>query len=166
MQLTFKRLVIAVLTIWIVAPIVVIRVLPEWPERGQFGDIFGSVNALFSGLAFVGLFWALRVQQSQLELQRDELKLQREELKLQREEMVASRRELTRQVEVQEALFRATAAQVTVASVQAKIEAIKLDAQERNPGGRSTQINEIKSLAESLTGLSEWVERGSGKSAA
>lgn len=137
----------------------VIGLLPGWPERGQFGDIFGSVNALFSGLAFAGLFWSLRVQQEQLLLQQDELRLQREELKLQREEMAASRGELARQVEAQQALFRASAAQVTVASVQAQIEAIKLDAQEKNPGGRSTQIAEIKSLAESLSRLSEWVER-------
>jgi len=166
MKITFTRLVVAVLALWVAAPLVVINLLPAWSERGQFGDIFGSVNALFSGLAFVGLFWALRVQQSQLELQRDELKLQREELKLQREEMAASRHELTRQVDVQRALFRASAAQVTVASVQAQIEAIKLDAQEKNQGGRSPQIGEIKSLAQSLINLSEWVERGSTDGAA
>ena len=27
--------------------------------KGQFGDSFGAVNALFSGLAFVGVIWAI-----------------------------------------------------------------------------------------------------------
>ena len=31
-------------------------------ERGQFGDMFGAVNALFSGLAFAGLILTLILQ--------------------------------------------------------------------------------------------------------
>jgi hypothetical protein len=27
------------------------------PDRGTFGDMFGSTNALFSGLAFAALIW-------------------------------------------------------------------------------------------------------------
>ena len=53
---------------------------PDWTTRGQFGDIFGAVNALFSGLAFAGLIYAILLQREDLGLQREELKLTREEL--------------------------------------------------------------------------------------
>ncbi len=35
--------------------LVVWSVLPDWEMRGQFGDMFGVVNALFSGGALVGV---------------------------------------------------------------------------------------------------------------
>ena len=55
-------------------------------ERGQFGDMFGAVNALFSGLAFAGLIITLILQKTELSLQRDELEQTRDELKNQRKE--------------------------------------------------------------------------------
>jgi len=63
-----------------------------WPikNRGEFGDMFGAVNALFSGLAFAGLIFTIHVQ-------RKELSLQREELRLQREEQAASREVMSQQ---------------------------------------------------------------------
>jgi hypothetical protein len=68
--------------------------------RGQFGDMFGVANALFSGLAFTALIVSLSMQRRELALQRDELRLtriavelQRDELRLTREEMVLARRE-------------------------------------------------------------------------
>lgn len=48
--------------------------------RGTFGDQFGAVNALFSGLAFAGLIYTIILQRKDLELQRNDLKLQREEM--------------------------------------------------------------------------------------
>lgn len=53
---------------------------PSMVVRGQYGDMFGAVNALFSGLAFAGLIFALLLQQQELNLQREELRLTREEL--------------------------------------------------------------------------------------
>ncbi len=52
-----------------------------WPNRGMFGDMFGAVNALFSGLAFAGIIYAIFLQHRELELQRNELELTRKELK-------------------------------------------------------------------------------------
>lgn len=88
-------------------------------KLGQFGDLFGSINALFSGLAFVALIYTIH-------LQRQELSLQRTELKLQREEMAASRGELAAQVAVQKSQVRATIGQIRVAAVETRIEAFKL----------------------------------------
>lgn len=47
---------------------------------GQFGDMFGALNALFTALAFVAVWWTGRMQREELILQRNELKLQRAEL--------------------------------------------------------------------------------------
>lgn len=51
---------------------------------GQSGDMFGSLNALFTGLAFAGLVSTLIMQRGELELQRKELELSRTEYALQR----------------------------------------------------------------------------------
>lgn len=40
-------------------------------DQGTFGDMFGAVNALFSGLAFAGLIVTLLYQKEELKLQRD-----------------------------------------------------------------------------------------------
>ena len=44
---------------------------PEMPVRGQFGDSFGGLNALFSGLAFAALIVTIWTQRQELTLQRD-----------------------------------------------------------------------------------------------
>lgn len=49
--------------------------------RGTFGDMFGGVNALFSGLAFGGIIITILLQRKELSLQREELKESRAELK-------------------------------------------------------------------------------------
>ncbi|MGN7437221.1 MAG: putative phage abortive infection protein [Alcanivorax sp.] len=59
----------------------------ELGSVGEFGDMFGGVNALFSGLAFVGVIIAIMMQSKELELQREELKQTREELKGQKEQL-------------------------------------------------------------------------------
>ncbi len=58
------------------------------PEKqAQFGDQFGAVNALFSGLAFAGLIFTIILQKKELSLQREELTQTREELKGQKEQL-------------------------------------------------------------------------------
>ena len=47
-------------------------------ERGQFGDSFGVLTSLFTGLGFGGLVVTLLVQQRQLQQQEDQIKLQRQ----------------------------------------------------------------------------------------
>lgn len=58
-------------------------------ERGTLGDMFGAVNALFSGLAFAGLIVTLIMQHEELGLQREELAQTNDELAAQREEFAA-----------------------------------------------------------------------------
>src|SRR5687768_14058386 len=51
----------------------------SWSMRGQFGDMFGAVNALFSGLAFAGIIYTILLQREELEAQRKELRATRRE---------------------------------------------------------------------------------------
>jgi hypothetical protein len=56
-------------------------------SSGVFGDSFGLLTSLFSGLAFAGLIITILMQRDELALQREELTLTREELNGQRLEM-------------------------------------------------------------------------------
>lgn len=60
---------------------------PEESDRGTFGDQFGAINALFSGLAFAGLIYTILLQREELQAQREELGHTRDEIKKQREEL-------------------------------------------------------------------------------
>ena len=64
----------------------VIEWFPGWIEeskRGAFGDSFGVVNALFSGLAFAGVIFAILLQKKELELQSSAIEEQKETLQRQ-----------------------------------------------------------------------------------
>jgi hypothetical protein len=64
-------------------------------EQGQFGDMFGAVNALFSGLAFAGIIITILLQKEELTLQRQELKDTRKEFGKQNETLSLQRFETT-----------------------------------------------------------------------
>ena len=73
-------------------------------EKGKFGDTFGALNALFAGLAFAGVIYAILLQQKELALQRKELKLQRKtleatevEIRGQKEQLQAQNQTLQKQ---------------------------------------------------------------------
>lgn len=77
---TVVGVAVLIVVAWAGVAAVAYFALPDWEKRGQFGDIFGAVNALFSGLAFAGLIFAILLQREDLELQRQELKLTTQEL--------------------------------------------------------------------------------------
>jgi hypothetical protein len=54
--------------------------------RGTFGDMFGVVNALFTGLAFSGVVYTVMLQRNELKIQQDELKNSQIELETSKEE--------------------------------------------------------------------------------
>jgi len=53
--------------------------LYDFKERGTFGDMFGAVNALFSGLAFGGVIYAILLQREDLERQKEEVTSRKKE---------------------------------------------------------------------------------------
>ena len=62
-----------VLFIWLASAGVIVYWFDKWSDRGQFGDLFGAVNSLFSGLAFAGVVTALLLQNHGLRLQLQEM---------------------------------------------------------------------------------------------
>jgi hypothetical protein len=56
-------------------------------NRGTFGDMFGAINALFTGLAFATLIYTAWMQRDELALQREELQSTRLELQGQKEQL-------------------------------------------------------------------------------
>ncbi|QEG39384.1 putative phage abortive infection protein [Roseimaritima ulvae] len=69
----------------------------EPATAGEFGDMFGASNALFSGLAFLGVVVAILLQSQELALQREELKSTRQVLSDQRNEMKTQNAALAKQ---------------------------------------------------------------------
>lgn len=69
-------LLLAVLLVWAISGWALYSV----PDRGTLGDMFGAINALFSGLAFASLVYTIFLQRRELALQRQELSLTRTEL--------------------------------------------------------------------------------------
>ena len=86
----------------IIGIVIVIWGLNGWilfdkDDRGTFGDMFGSVNALFSGMAFAALIYTIHLQRNELELQREELSLTRNEIKEQKEYLAVQNEVLRKQ---------------------------------------------------------------------
>lgn len=86
-------LALTIIAIWMAYSLFAIGSLAP-PEKG---DAYGSLNTLFSGLAFGGVILAIIMQGQELRLQREEMSLQREELERTRKEF----EELTNTAELQ-----------------------------------------------------------------
>ena len=89
--------IIGVIAMWGLSWWGISKFINEPTNQGTFGDMFGAVNALFSGLAFAGLIATLLYQKEELKLQQEELQQTREELKGQREEFEEQNKTLKRQ---------------------------------------------------------------------
>jgi hypothetical protein len=103
-------LFIVVFITWLVSFIVVLSTIKDWNARGNFGDSFGGINALFSGLAFAGIIYTIL--------------LQKKELTLQRQELVDTRVELRRSADAQERSERAFQKQIEVMNLSARLNAL------------------------------------------
>ncbi len=82
---------IGLVAISIAFPFVVNCFFSDWGKSGTFGDTFGALNALFSGLVLAGVIVTILIQKSELENQRTELQLQRIEMQETRKEFLISR---------------------------------------------------------------------------
>lgn len=90
--------VLVVLLIWAVSGYLVHSSFSV-TGRGTFGDMFGAVNALFSGLAFAVLIFAIFLQRHEIKLQRKDLEFQSRVLDLTREEIKGQKHEMEMQNE-------------------------------------------------------------------
>lgn len=65
--------VLIIILLWAGSGILIHNHFSDETARGTFGDMFGAVNALFSGLALFGIITTIIIQQKELTLQREEL---------------------------------------------------------------------------------------------
>ena len=90
-------LIVAIVFAMAIAMYWIPRVYGEPQGAAEFGDMFGGVSALFSGLAFVGVIYAILLQRRELQFQREELEETREELKGQRVQLELQNRTFRQQ---------------------------------------------------------------------
>jgi len=79
-QISLKQLIFIIIIAWIITGIVLWLVFKDWQKSAAFGDTFGFINSLFSGLALAAIIYTIYLQKNELELQRKELKFTRKEL--------------------------------------------------------------------------------------
>ena len=162
-RLTFPRgIAIGIVAVWLAVLFGGMNYFGQIEMLGQFGDMFGSLNVLFTGLALAALIYTILLQKEQndlqsqqLEEQREELRLQREELKLQREEMAASRGELANQTREQRNLLRVTLADLHMRIDEAMIAAIELRAAGVPASVQERKAQEIDVIIRSMRDLLE-----------
>lgn len=95
----FIWLMCIVFSVWLISGASIYFYIDGWRDRGTFGDMFGAINALFSGLAFAGIIFTILLQREELKLQRKELELTRGELTRTASAQEASQEELSRQAD-------------------------------------------------------------------
>jgi hypothetical protein len=94
---TFYKLAGVIVLLWFISLVIMWLVGGNLESRGQAGDQFGAINALFTGLAFAGLITTLLLQRQELELQRRELEMTRNELAGSKEHLKAQSESLQKQ---------------------------------------------------------------------
>lgn len=90
---------IVVIALWFATPWLAAKFAEsmDLTHRGAFGDQYGFINALFSGLAFAGVIAAILLQTRELKYQREELEDTRDELKQSRIQLKSQAESLTKQ---------------------------------------------------------------------
>jgi hypothetical protein len=75
----FFILLLLIAIAWLISIYVLNHYFPKLDERAIFGDSFGTINSLFSGLALGGIIYTIFQQKKELKLQREEISKTREE---------------------------------------------------------------------------------------
>lgn len=141
-------LLLIVILLWGTSAILILTYLEDWNSRGTFGDLFGAVNALFSGLAFAGLLYTINLSKKDLEIQRQEIEINRKELIKSRKSQQHSEKALIEQVEQMKISTKINALNILITyytnqiNNQNNTEEIILKAREK----RREAIREIDSL--------------------
>lgn len=81
-----KHIVIAVLLtalIFVAYFLIVGNQLSDWGQRGQFGDMFGTLNSFFTALAFAGVIYSVLQQNEMIKQNSSQLDHNKEEFKTQ-----------------------------------------------------------------------------------
>ncbi len=92
-------IILGIIFFWFISGVLTIYFIDNWSDRGTFGDLFGAINSLFSGLALAGLVYSIYGSRQEIELQRAEIELNRRELIKSRKTQEKSEKALEDQVE-------------------------------------------------------------------
>ncbi len=99
-EISLKLLFIIVIAIWVISGLLTWFYFKNWSNSGSFGDTFGAINSLFSGLALAGIIYTVYLQKNELKLQRKELKYTREELKRTANAQESTAKMMTEQIRI------------------------------------------------------------------
>ena len=99
-KISLPFLIIGIIAIWIIATVIIWFVFKDWSKSGTFGDTFGAINSLFSGLALAGIIYTIYLQKTELSLQRKELEYTRLELKRTADAQESSGKLMTEQLRI------------------------------------------------------------------
>ncbi len=143
-----------VCVLWLSTGVLVFAIFPEWPERGQFGDMFGAVNSLFSGLAFAGVIFTIYLQRQELALQRKELELTRTQLARSADAQEKSEQALTRQVDALERTARLNALNSVIGHYKVKIDQERIASKQLDL--QKQQLEYVKQLEQELQSMSSF----------
>lgn len=91
----FIGIAVFIITVALIYPYILHGNYETLEEKAWFGDSYGMLNTIFSGLAFAGLIMAILIQRDELKVQTDQLIKQGEELAMQKEELTLQREEMT-----------------------------------------------------------------------
>lgn len=146
-MLTLLVLIAIVVAIWLWLPGYLAPELTDIKDRGVFGDSYGAVTSLFTGLAFAGLVFTVLLQQR-------EIKLQREDFFAQIHEMQATRTEVARQSRLQELQLKQSIVQLKIAALEAEIEYVKMNSLQWVEGVRANRAGPaLKDIQERMNTL-------------
>lgn len=122
-------------------------------EQGTFGDSFGAINSLFSGLALAGIIYTILLQRKELQLQRLELKETRNELKRSADAQESSQDALNKQINAMLLSAKLSALNTLVEnyshSEQASKSFMDINAH-KSESNKEHYLREIESIIESI----------------
>ena len=137
---------ILIFAIWFFSAPILFYLFGSPLSVGEAGDIFGAIGALFSGLAFWGLIWALLLQRIELKLQREELKATREELALTRKANEESAEMLEKQKELAKIQIQSDIARTLIDTINTSESKLRLKIENEFGRGDDSIIEYIKVL--------------------
>ena len=127
--------------------------------RGTLGDMFGAVNALFSGFAFLGVIYAILLQKTELRLQREELAMTRAELKKSANAQEKSEKALKLQAEAMAKTASINSLSSSLESLESRIGRISLSGESRAVAVRRAEKErlekKVKQIVDKLDSLVE-----------
>ncbi|WP_299432094.1 hypothetical protein [uncultured Meiothermus sp.] len=97
--------ILGILLITVLFGVIAFSLFGNWEKASNFGNAFGTLNTLFSGLAFTVLIYTILLQRRELSLQRQELAMTRKELSGQKEALQLQN-ELTSKLQFESSFFR------------------------------------------------------------